>query len=72
LIFCQTITITSNFTCSHYFGLYLAEVDYLIENNANNNGYEVPIYVARRTNPGVVDIFNATVCNPSHPEEREH
>jgi hypothetical protein len=28
----------------------------------NNNGYEPEILVARRTNPGVVDTFQATVC----------
>jgi hypothetical protein len=35
----------------------------------NNNGHEPNIFVARRTNPGVVDTFQTIVrvCSPRHP-----
>jgi hypothetical protein len=36
-------------------------VNYLIQNTINNNGYEPPVFVARRTNVSVVDVFQTTV-----------
>jgi hypothetical protein len=58
----QTFTITSNFTCSYnQYGIRPASVDYIIHNTLNNNGYEPPVLVTRRSNTNVVDTFQATV-----------
>jgi hypothetical protein len=36
-------------------------VNYLIQNTINNNGYEPLVFVVRRTNVPVIEVFQTTV-----------
>ncbi|KAG0695590.1 hypothetical protein DFH29DRAFT_1005303, partial [Suillus ampliporus] len=45
----DTFNVTANFTCAAQFGVYPQYIDYYIEVPVNNNGYEPPILLARRT-----------------------
>ncbi|KAG2131348.1 hypothetical protein DEU56DRAFT_814071 [Suillus clintonianus] len=45
----DTFTVKANFTCAAQFGIHPQYTDYYIEVPVNNNGYEPPILLARRT-----------------------
>ncbi|KAJ8588462.1 hypothetical protein M405DRAFT_740304 [Rhizopogon salebrosus TDB-379] len=45
----DTFTVNANFTCSAQLGVRPQYTDYYIEVPVNNNGYEPPILLARRT-----------------------
>ncbi|KAG1840700.1 hypothetical protein DFJ58DRAFT_87505 [Suillus subalutaceus] len=45
----DTFTVTANFSCAVQFGVNPQYTDYYIEVPVNNNGYEPPILLARRT-----------------------
>jgi len=45
----DTFTVNANFTCSAQLGVQPQYTDYYIEVPVNNNGYEPPILIARRT-----------------------
>ncbi|KAG2104706.1 uncharacterized protein F5147DRAFT_703631 [Suillus discolor] len=45
----ETFTVTANFSCAAQFGVNPEYTDYYIEVPVNNNGFEPPILLARRT-----------------------
>ncbi|KAG1729653.1 uncharacterized protein EDB91DRAFT_1159136 [Suillus paluster] len=45
----DNFTVTANFTCAAQLGVRPKYTDYYIEVPVNNNGYEPPILLARRT-----------------------
>ncbi|KAG1729640.1 uncharacterized protein EDB91DRAFT_1159128 [Suillus paluster] len=45
----DNFTVTANFTCAGQLGVHPQYTDYYIEVPVNNNGYEPPILLARRT-----------------------
>ncbi|KAH7884313.1 hypothetical protein F5I97DRAFT_1888610 [Phlebopus sp. FC_14] len=48
----DTLTINADFSCAvNYFGIIPQYTDYYLEVVTNNNGYEPPILLARRTLP---------------------
>ncbi|KAH7924388.1 hypothetical protein BV22DRAFT_1047516 [Leucogyrophana mollusca] len=58
----ENFTVTANFTCAIQLGVNPEHTDYYIEVPTNNNGYEPPILIARRTlATPPIDSFNATL-----------
>ena len=53
----------ANFTCAAQLGVHPQYTDYYIEVPVNNNGYEPPILLARRTlsNGSLLDTFTTQV-----------
>ncbi|KAG1876030.1 hypothetical protein C8R48DRAFT_591540 [Suillus tomentosus] len=45
----ETFTVTANFSCAAQLGVNPEYIDYYIEVPVNNNGFEPPILLARRT-----------------------
>ncbi|KAF8144398.1 hypothetical protein K438DRAFT_1874141 [Mycena galopus ATCC 62051] len=45
----DTFTIVANMTCANYLGYTPTYLDYYIEDTTNNNGFEYPTLIARRT-----------------------
>ncbi|KAH7925505.1 hypothetical protein BV22DRAFT_1064886 [Leucogyrophana mollusca] len=55
----DSFTVNADFTCALQYGINPEYTDYYIEVPVNNNGYEPPILIARRTPNLPTDSFTA-------------
>ncbi|KAJ7022819.1 hypothetical protein C8F04DRAFT_230138 [Mycena alexandri] len=65
----EPFTVVANMTCANYLGFTPTYLDFYIQNNVNNNGFEPPILLSRGTYNQSADppLYTFTTVLPRPP-----